>query len=131
MDTCFGLTLVTLLMLSAPVWANPEPIAASVFASAIAPKATPDRLSEAEIQRRLGTVPGWQRVGDTLVYERTFADFGAAIAFVNALVAPADSLGHHPDITINYNRVLLTLTTHDAGGLTALDFELAAQISQL
>ena len=52
-------------------------------------------------------------------------------AFVNALVDPAEALGHHPDIVITYNRVALTLTTHDAGGLTELDFQLAEAISQL
>ena len=93
--------------------------------------AVPVVLSEAEIQQRLAAVPLWTTDGESLFYEQTFADFEAAIAFVNALVDPAEALGHHPDIVITYNRVALTLTTHDAGGLTELDFQLAEAISQL
>ncbi|MEM6434553.1 MAG: 4a-hydroxytetrahydrobiopterin dehydratase [Cyanobacteria bacterium P01_D01_bin.115] len=88
-------------------------------------------LSEAEIRQRLNALPLWTTDGETLFYEQTFVDFEGAIAFVNALVAPAEALGHHPDIVITYNRVALTLTTHDAGGLTELDFQLAEAISQL
>jgi 4a-hydroxytetrahydrobiopterin dehydratase len=51
--------------------------------------------------------------------------------FVNSLVEPAEQMGHHPDLSISYNRVVITLTTHDAGGLTQKDFDLAKQISQL
>jgi 4a-hydroxytetrahydrobiopterin dehydratase len=54
-----------------------------------------------------------------------------AIAFVNRLVSPAESLGHHPDIIINYNRVTLSLTTHEVGGLSNLDFDLARKIDRL
>lgn len=98
----------------------------------VAAKETPVILSDGEIQQRMGTLPPeWKTDGQTLFYERTLEDFVAAIAFVNALVTPAEQLGHHPDITINYNRVSLALTTHDAGGLTALDFQLAESISQL
>ncbi|MGD1929732.1 MAG: 4a-hydroxytetrahydrobiopterin dehydratase [Leptolyngbyaceae cyanobacterium] len=88
-------------------------------------------LSDAEIRQRLNALPLWTTDGETLFYEQTFVDFEGAIAFVNALVAPAEALGHHPDIVITYNRVALTLTTHDAGGLTELDFQLAEAISQL
>lgn len=89
------------------------------------------RLTALEIQLRLAALPGWELEEEALVYERTFGDFVGAIAFVNRLVQPAEQLGHHPEITINYNRVMLRLTTHDAGGLTALDFQLASKISQL
>lgn len=91
----------------------------------------PKRLSESEIQRYMADLPGWTTDGQALFYERTFADFGGAIAFVNSLVNPAEELAHHPDITISYNRVSLQLTTHDAGGLTDLDFQLAQAIAQL
>jgi 4a-hydroxytetrahydrobiopterin dehydratase len=65
--------------------------------------------------------------------ERTwiFKDFVEAIAFVNKLVEPAETAGHHPDIAISYNKVSVSLTTHDAGGLTEKDFQLALVISQL
>ncbi len=92
----------------------------------------PAPLTETEITQRLQTLPEpWSREGQTLQYQRSFADFVEAIAFVNSLVEPAEALGHHPDITISYNRVTLRLTTHDADGLTDLDFQLAEQISQL
>ncbi|MEA5451201.1 4a-hydroxytetrahydrobiopterin dehydratase [Leptolyngbya sp. CCNP1308] len=74
---------------------------------------------------------GWAQEGDRLTTVCHFADFAAAVAFVERLVEPADRLGHHPDLAIAYNRVTLHLTTHDAGGLTALDFALAEEISAL
>ncbi|MBD1875624.1 4a-hydroxytetrahydrobiopterin dehydratase [Nodosilinea sp. FACHB-131] len=69
--------------------------------------------------------------GESLVTICQFADFAAAVAFVERLVEPADRLGHHPDLAIAYNRVTLSVTTHDAGGLTNLDFALAEEISAL
>jgi 4a-hydroxytetrahydrobiopterin dehydratase len=62
---------------------------------------------------------------------RTFKNFIEAIDFINALVAPAEASGHHPDITISYNKVTLNLTTHDAGGLTDKDFAMAETLSKL
>ncbi|WP_264308316.1 4a-hydroxytetrahydrobiopterin dehydratase [Nodosilinea nodulosa] len=75
--------------------------------------------------------PGWSIVGDSLVTECHFADFAATIAFVDRLVEPADRLGHHPDLGIAYNRLVISLTTHDAGGVTSLDFALAQEITAL
>ena len=89
------------------------------------------RLSDAEIHQRMRNLPDWTTDGKILLHRRTFQNFVEAIAFVNALVDPAEELAHHPDITINYNQVSLQLTTHDAGGLTELDFQLAHRISQL
>ncbi|MGF1514151.1 MAG: 4a-hydroxytetrahydrobiopterin dehydratase [Elainellaceae cyanobacterium] len=91
----------------------------------------PSRLSDSEIAARLQSLPDWTTDGETLFQTRTFSDFVEAIAFVNSLVEPAEELGHHPDITISYSQVSLALTTHDAGGLTDLDFRLAAIISRL
>lgn len=88
-------------------------------------------LSEAEAQLELGQLPGWSLDGKTLRITRTFRDFVEAIAFVNRLVDPAEAAGHHPDLTISYNRVTITLTTHDAGGLTDKDIALAKVISQI
>ncbi|MBT9311102.1 4a-hydroxytetrahydrobiopterin dehydratase [Leptothoe kymatousa] len=89
------------------------------------------RLSDGEIQLRMQQLPGWTTDGKSLFHTRTFEDFVAAVEFVNSLVDPAETLAHHPDITINYNQVSLEVTTHDAGGLTELDFELATIVSQL
>lgn len=85
-------------------------------------------LSDIEIQRRLGALPGWHRQGDALRRTFTFAGFPEAVEFVRTLVAPAEALGHHPDVDLRYNRVIVTLSTHDAGGITALDLALAERI---
>lgn len=89
------------------------------------------RLSDQEISQKLQTIPSWQLRDQRLEKTFKFNNFIEAIAFVNRLVTPAESLGHHPDITINYNRVTLSLTTHDVGGLSNLDFDLAQQIDRL
>ncbi len=60
-----------------------------------------------------------------------FENFLQSLDFVNKVGAIAEELGHHPDITINYNRVKLSVVTHDAGGLTELDFTLATRVNQL
>jgi 4a-hydroxytetrahydrobiopterin dehydratase len=88
-------------------------------------------LTEAEIQQQLVRLPSWTRQNQQL--QRTFIlkNFVEAIGFVNQLVEPSEKLEHHPDILIQYNRVTITLSTHDAGGLTQKDFELAQIISQI
>jgi 4a-hydroxytetrahydrobiopterin dehydratase len=88
-------------------------------------------LTEAEIQDLASNLSGWTVEGSKLRSQRTFKDFLQAMEFVNKLVEPAESAGHHPDIEISYNKVRITLTTHDAGGLTQKDFELAKEISQI
>jgi 4a-hydroxytetrahydrobiopterin dehydratase len=88
-------------------------------------------LSEEEIQQQINNLSGWTREGAKLQCNRKFKDFVQAIEFVNKLVEPAESAGHHPDIEISYNKVKIILTTHDAGGLTKKDFDLAKVISQI
>jgi 4a-hydroxytetrahydrobiopterin dehydratase len=88
-------------------------------------------LSESEIQERAGQLSEWTVEGKELQRTWRFKDFVEAIAFVNNLVEPAETAGHHPDIAISYNKVSVSLTTHDAGGLTEKDFELAKVISEL
>lgn len=75
----------------------------------------------------------WQTEGDALTRDREFADFAAALAFVNAVGAVAEARGHHPDILLHgWNHVRLTLRTHDAGGtVTDADHALAAAIDAL
>jgi len=89
------------------------------------------RLSEAEVSDRLQQLSGWTVQNQQLVCTYQFSDFVEAIAFVNRLVTPAEAVGHHPDLLISYNQVTVSLTTHDAGGLTNLDFDLAEAIAQL
>lgn len=84
-----------------------------------------------EIALRLRALPGWQIVGGELTRTFKFEDFRAALAFVNRVGERAEQAGHHPDIDIRYNRVRLCLVTHDAGGLTARDFDLAAAADKL
>lgn len=88
-------------------------------------------LTDAEIQQKSSILSGWIVEGCKLQCTRKFKDFIQAIEFVNKLVEPAESAGHHPDIEISYNKVKITLTTHDAGGLTSNDFDLAGVISQI
>jgi 4a-hydroxytetrahydrobiopterin dehydratase len=88
-------------------------------------------LTETEIAENLNSLSNWNLTGNTIKSKRTFADFIAAIDFVNKLVEPAEAAGHHPDLEISYNKVTITLTTHDAGGLTEKDFSLAQIIDQL
>lgn len=88
-------------------------------------------LTETEIQERLSQLGDWTQDGKILYCERKFKDFVEAIAFVNQLVDPAETAGHHPDLEISYNKVMISLTTHDAGGLTEKDFQMAQTISAL
>ena len=85
-------------------------------------------LTETEIERRLAGVPGWERRGPELRRSWDFTDFKAAMDFVNRVAALAEAADHHPDIDVRYSRVTLVLSTHDAGGLTARDFDLAETI---
>jgi 4a-hydroxytetrahydrobiopterin dehydratase len=93
--------------------------------------ARPSRLGDAEISKRLAALPGWVRTGDAITRTFKFKGFPDAVAFVGRLVAPAEAMDHHPNVDIRYNRVVVMLSTHDAGGITAYDFDLAAQIDPL
>lgn len=72
--------------------------------------------------------PEWRLQDGKLVREWTFKNFVAAMAFVNRVADIAESSGHHPDIDIRYNRVLLALVSHDAGGVTARDTAMAIRL---
>ena len=90
-----------------------------------------EKLSIKKIKTALATVPDWKKKGRTIVRTYQFKDFPAAIKFVNAVAKLAEQAWHHPDIDIRWNKVTLALTTHDAGGLTQKDFDLARQFDQL
>jgi 4a-hydroxytetrahydrobiopterin dehydratase len=85
-------------------------------------------LPESEVDRRLGDVQGWLRQGNAILKTFSFDSFAAAIAFVNRVAAVAEAQDHHPDILVQYRKVTLTLSSHDAGGLTERDFRLAREI---
>jgi len=88
-------------------------------------------LDEETIRQELSAVPGWERDGDSIVKAATLGDFKEAMGFVNQVADIAEARNHHPDITIQWNKVTLTLSTHSAGGLTANDFDLARRINAL
>ena len=89
------------------------------------------KLEAAKISGALTSVPDWKISGAALVRTFQFKDFPAAIRFVSAAAVLAEEAWHHPDIDIRWNKVTLTLSTHDAGGLTEKDFKLARQFDKL
>jgi 4a-hydroxytetrahydrobiopterin dehydratase len=89
------------------------------------------KLDAATIALALANVPEWQLQGDMISRTFQFKDFPAAVKFVNAVAVAAEQAWHHPDIDVRWNKVKLVLTTHDAGGLTQKDFDLARQFDQL
>jgi 4a-hydroxytetrahydrobiopterin dehydratase len=89
------------------------------------------KLAPEKIAAALALMPNWERRGDVILRTFQFKDFPAAVKFVDAAAMLAEQAWHHPDIDIRWNKVTLTLTTHDAGGLTAKDFSLARQLDQL
>jgi 4a-hydroxytetrahydrobiopterin dehydratase len=89
------------------------------------------KLSDLEVQRALGGLPGWARRGDTLTKTFQRRNFLEAMKLVNRVAEEAESRNHHPDIDIRYNKLTFTLSTHDAGGITQNDLDLGAAIEKL
>ncbi|MGH2951019.1 MAG: 4a-hydroxytetrahydrobiopterin dehydratase [Solirubrobacterales bacterium] len=90
-----------------------------------------DLLPDDEIEARLGELEGWSRDGDAIAKTFDRGDFVGSVEFVKAMVEPAEGMGHHPDLSISWSDVRVSITNHAAGGLTASDFELAAKIDAL
>jgi len=89
-------------------------------------------LSQTEIQGKVRALPGWELTKSKAIQKKfTLGTFKEALAFVNQVGEIAEKFDHHPDITINYNKVTLNLTTHSAGGLTSKDFDLAAHVEKI
>ena len=88
------------------------------------------KLSDLEIRRALGALPGWSRKGDAVAKTYSFARFADGIRFVDQVAELADSMNHHPDIDVRYTNITFTLSTHDAGGITQHDLDLAKAIEQ-
>jgi 4a-hydroxytetrahydrobiopterin dehydratase len=93
--------------------------------------ARPTRLADPEVRQRLAALPGWTVKDGKLHRELSFPDFTQAFAFMSAVAREADALDHHPEWFNVYNRVVIDLTTHDASGITTLDFELARRAEEL
>jgi 4a-hydroxytetrahydrobiopterin dehydratase len=89
------------------------------------------KLSEQEIQARLGKLAGWTVSQGKLHREYKFADFVHAFGFMASAAVQAEAQAHHPEWSNVWNRVTVDLTTHDAGGITAKDFELAAAMESI
>lgn len=89
------------------------------------------KLTETMLQDSLTQLPSWKLDAGKLAREWQFPDFVAAMAFVNAVADAAEAAGHHPDIDIRYNKVLLGLVSHDAGGITARDTRMAHELDRL
>ena len=88
-------------------------------------------LSDIEIQRALGRLPGWSRRAGVISKTFTMPTFPAGIHFVQQIADAAEAAEHHPDIDIRYTKILVALSTHDAGGLTQKDIDLAGVIEKL
>lgn len=88
------------------------------------------KLDETQLQSAIAQLQNWKLENGELVQSATFSDFVQAMAFVNKVASLAENAGHHPDIDIRYNRVRLALTTHDAGGITEKDIQLAEAINK-
>ena len=89
------------------------------------------KLNQQEIVDQLSGIPAWQLNGEEIVRLFQFKNFVESMRFVNKVAELAEVAQHHPDIQINWNKVTLSLTTHDSGGLTQNDFDLAEQIDEL
>jgi 4a-hydroxytetrahydrobiopterin dehydratase len=90
-----------------------------------------DLLNDEEINAKLEGLDGWERAGDAITKTFDRDDFVGAVKFVDEIVAPAEDMGHHPDLEISWSEVKVSITNHAAGGLTATDFELAQRIDGL
>ncbi|BFH72563.1 4a-hydroxytetrahydrobiopterin dehydratase [Sulfurisphaera javensis] len=89
------------------------------------------KLSDSEVYQALKELKGWILKGNTIEKTFQFNDFKESVSFVLKIQPIADSMDHHPDVCIYYNKVIVQLTTHDVGGLTDLDIELAKKIDEI
>jgi 4a-hydroxytetrahydrobiopterin dehydratase len=90
-----------------------------------------DLLSDEEISERLEGLDGWGQDGDAITKTFDRGDFVGSVKFVDQIVEPAEAMNHHPDVSISWSQVEVSITNHAAGGLTAADFELAGKIDAL
>ncbi len=91
----------------------------------------PSKMADQEIRNNLANVPGWEMIDGKLHRSFKFENFSRAFGFMSSLALVAEAKNHHPEWSNVYNRVVIDLQTHDAGGITALDFEPAAAANDL
>ncbi len=89
-----------------------------------------DKLNAEQVKNYLSMVEGWSLEGDRIGKRYEFEDFVQAMAFVNRMAEAAEEQGHHPDFSVHYNRVDVTIWTHAIGGLSENDFILAAVVDE-
>ncbi len=91
-----------------------------------------ERISEEQLPSFLAKLPEWQRNGNMITRIFEFPNFLAAMGFLNSVAICAEVADHHPDMLIfSWNKVKISIATHDKGGLTELDFDLATKINTL
>ncbi len=88
-------------------------------------------LTDEQIDRALSELDGWSRTGDAIERTFRFDDFVTAFGFMSSCALVAESMNHHPEWSNVYSRVTVALSTHDAGGLTQLDVDLATRMNEL
>lgn len=88
-------------------------------------------LTKSEIDLALQKLPGWAQAGKTIERVFQFDNFLQAMEFVNKIAGAAEAANHHPDISINYNKVTLALVSHDSGGVTQRDIRMAEAINNV
>ncbi len=89
------------------------------------------KMTESDVHSALKRAPDWSETGESIQRTFRFNTFAQSMEFVKRVAQVAEKADHHPDILIRYNKVTLTLSTHDAGGLTGKDFDLAGTIDGL
>lgn len=89
------------------------------------------RLSDSAVAEAIAHLPGWARVADRIAKTYRFANYHETIAFVNAVAWIAHRTDHHPDLSVHYNRCVVSYSTHDAGGVTQNDLVCAARVERL
>jgi 4a-hydroxytetrahydrobiopterin dehydratase len=88
-------------------------------------------LTGAQLLQAVHNLPGWNVNGNAIERVFEFSNFVEAMGFVNRIAEAAEAVNHHPDITINYNKVKLSLTSHDSGGVTQRDLRMAGKINEI
>ena len=88
-------------------------------------------LNDSEVEQALQKLPGWSKRDNRIERVLQFGDFITAMKFVNEIAVVAEAANHHPDICINYNKLTLTLLSHDSGGVTQRDTRMALKINEV
>ena len=89
------------------------------------------RLADASVNEQVALLPGWSHVADRIAKTYRFAGWKETMAFVNAVAWIAERADHHPDLSVHFNRCVVSYSTHDAGGITQNDLVCAARIERL